>query len=65
MTDLSTALIEEAQEERERNPYQFAILMGLNTTGKHVYAGTVPEAEIARRRKANKAARVQRRKNRG
>ena len=63
MTDLSTALIEEAQEERERNPYQFAILMGLQS--KQVYAGTVPKAEIARRRKANKVTRAQRRKNRG
>ena len=65
MTDLSTALIEEAQEERERNPYQFALLVAMNVMGKHVYAGTVPEAEIARRRKANKVARAQRRKNRG
>lgn len=62
MTDLSTALIEEAQEERERNPYQFAILMALQS--KPVYAGTVPEAEIARRRKANKVARASRKRNR-
>ena len=31
---------------------------------KHVYAGTVPAKEIARRRAANKVARVSRRKNR-
>lgn len=46
------------------NPYQLAILMGLNRLGKHVYAGTVPEAVKAKRRKANKVARQSRRKNR-
>lgn len=32
--------------------------------GKHVYAGTVPHAEVQRRRAANKAARASRRRNR-
>lgn len=31
---------------------------------KHIYAGTVPAKEIARRRAANKVARVSRRHNR-
>jgi hypothetical protein len=31
---------------------------------KHIYAGTVPPAVIARRRKRNKAARIARRHNR-
>lgn len=48
----------------EPNPYQKAILFALNTMGKHVYAGTVSEAEIARRRKANKVARAKRKRNR-
>lgn len=38
------------------------ILVGLQ--GKHMYAGTVPEAEVARRRAKNKVARRQRRVNR-
>lgn len=62
---LATAFLDEAQEAQERDPYGFAILMGLNVTGKHIYGGTVPEAEKARRRKANKVARESRRKNRG
>lgn len=33
--------------------------------GRHVYAGTVPAAEVARRRAANKVARRSRRVNRG
>jgi len=46
------------------NPFQRSILFGLARTGKHVYAGTVPTAEKARRRAASKAARVARRANR-
>lgn len=38
------------------------ILVGLQR--KHMYAGTVPEAEVTRRRKANRVARRQRRTNR-
>lgn len=37
--------------------YQRRILAALNLTGKHIYAGTVPAAEKARRRAADKAAR--------
>lgn len=39
------------------SPFQRLILAGLNRTGKHIYAGTVPAATKARRRAANKAAR--------
>lgn len=40
------------------------ILLGLQNTGRHVYAGTVPHAEKVRRRKANKVAGASRRMNR-
>ena len=42
-----------------------AILVGLNRLNRHVYAGTVPHADVAARRKRNKAARASRRINRG
>lgn len=45
-------------------PFQRQILFALNRTGKHVYAGTVDPATIAKRRKANKAARAARRAGR-
>lgn len=45
----------------EPNRFQFAILVGLNRLGKHVYGGTVPEAVKAKRRRVNKAARKARR----
>lgn len=61
---LAEAQKEVVELERERNPFQFAILIGLNRTGKHIYSGTVPEAEKIRRRKANKVARASRKKNR-
>ncbi len=41
-----------------------AVLLGLQNTGRHVYAGTVPAATVARRRAANKVARRSRRVNR-
>lgn len=41
--------------------YQTAILIGLQ--GKHIYGGTVPEAEVQRRRAKNRAARHARRGN--
>lgn len=41
-----------------------AILLGLSNRAKHVYGGTVPAAEVARRRAKNKAARKSRRANR-
>lgn len=61
---LAEAQKEVVELERERNPFQFAILIGLNRMGKHIYSGTVPEAEKIRRRKANKVARASRKKNR-
>jgi hypothetical protein len=41
-------------------PYQRVILFALNNIGstKHIYGGTVPFAEIQRRRKRNKASRA-------
>lgn len=59
------------------NLFQRRILGALNLSAKyptlagpgrlsysHIYAGTVPAAEVARRRKANKVARASRRLNR-
>jgi hypothetical protein len=43
-------------------PYARAILWGLQR--KHVYQGTVPEAEVQRRRVRNRATRKARRANR-
>lgn len=40
------------------------MLLALAATGKHVYGGTVPAAVVARRRTANKRARVARRAGR-
>jgi len=48
----------------EDNPYQKAILFAMNRLRMPIYSGTVDADEIARRRKANKAARISRRKNR-
>ena len=47
------------------NEFQQLVFVGLNTLGKHVYQGTVSEAEVARRRAKNKVARQSRRRNRG
>lgn len=44
-------------------PFQRRILLALQN-GRHIYGGTVPEAEIARRRAAIKVARKSRRVNR-
>ena len=60
----SRLLAQDLEEFAQPSEYQVNILFALQRTGKHVYAGTVPEAEIKRRRKANKVARVSRRKNR-
>lgn len=43
------------------NPTGAPMLMALNSTGKHVYGGTVTAAVKAKRRAANKAARRARR----
>lgn len=42
------------------NLFQRRILAGLNMTGKHIYGGTVPASEKAKRRKAGKAAKAAR-----
>lgn len=42
-----------------------AILAALTNRARHVYGGTVPPQTVARRRAANKAARLSRRVNRG
>jgi hypothetical protein len=39
--------------------------MALERSGKNTYAGTVPHAEVQRRRAANRRARASRRINRG
>lgn len=44
--------------------FSLAVLGGLQG-GKHIYAGTVPAAEIRRRRAANRRAAASRRQNRG
>ena len=49
-----------------QNGFQQAVFLGLNSIpGLHVYAGTVSEADVARRRAKNKVARKSRRANRG
>jgi hypothetical protein len=48
----------------DRLPSSGNMVLALNLTRKHVYAGTV-HAEVLRRRKANKVARASRRRNRG
>lgn len=53
----------EVEEHLDLTP-QAMMLAALNRTGKHVYEGTVPVAEVARRRAKNKVARISRRKNR-
>ena len=45
------------------NPYQLTILLALNKLGRHIYSGSVAPGEKARRRKANKVARTQRKVN--
>ena len=48
----------------EDGPYQKTILFAMNKLRMPIYSGTVEPEEIARRRKANKVARISRRKNR-
>jgi len=48
----------------EPDPYAVSILWALQSTGKHVYAGTVPAHVKARRRAANKVAKASRKANR-
>lgn len=49
---------------RDFNAAAGRLLLALNHTGQHIYAGTVPAAEKARRRAANRVARKSRRINR-
>lgn len=56
--------VEDVKPAKEDTPYQKTILAALNRTGRHVYAGTVTDSTRARRRKANRQARVQRKSNR-
>jgi len=44
--------------------YSLSILWALQSTSKHVYAGTVPAHVKARRRAANKVAKASRKANR-
>jgi len=46
-------------------PASAGMAYALSRTGKHVYAGTVPVAEVQRRRAANRVASQSRRTNRG
>ena len=46
-------------------PASAGMAYALDRTGKHVYAGTVPPAEVQRRRAANRVASQSRRTNRG
>jgi len=50
--------------EENTGPSSYQLTMLLAIQRKPMYLGTVPRAEIDRRRAANKRARVQRRKNR-
>lgn len=51
---------------RPPNVFQMMLLKALNNPrlGKHIYAGTADPKAVEKRRKANKVARIQRRKNR-
>ncbi|AXH46892.1 hypothetical protein I5G67_gp054 [Mycobacterium phage Aminay] len=49
--------------ENEPTPYERAVLAGLQNL-RHIYAGTVPAAVKADRRRRNKLARLSRRINR-
>lgn len=46
------------------NTFQLAIPTGLNRLGKHIYGGTADPVDVAKRRKANKRAKAQRKANR-
>lgn len=50
--------------ETARRERSLGMLLALNRTGKHVYAGTVAGAEKARRRAQGKRARIARRAHR-
>lgn len=61
-TDLAAqlaAIKADADARRAARPAGYGMLRALQA--KHVYAGTVDPAEVARRRRRNKAARIARR----
>jgi len=53
-----------AEEIAHANRPSTQMLMAISATGKHLYQGTVPAHIKARRRAANKAARIARKANR-
>ena len=61
---LSLASLFPALQQSPQQRKAFTVASALGLTGKHVYAGTVPPEEVARRRAANRVARRQRRVNR-
>ena len=61
---LSDAISEDIAEQKERNSFQFALLVAMNVGNYHVYGGTVPEAVKEKRRKANRVAKHSRKINR-
>lgn len=54
----------QAENRKEKTSYQKAVLLGLNRTGKHVYAGTVSETKKAKTRKLNSRQKASRKVNR-
>ena len=64
-------IVEDARSEANKVPeflkpsgYALTVLLAMNRMGKHIYEGTVPTKVVAKRRKANKKARAQRKVNR-
>lgn len=62
----SASSAEFVPERKPINVFQTMILLALNNPklGKHIYAGTADPVAVAKRRKANKLARKQRKVNR-
>lgn len=60
----TTTLVDEAPEQAVARRQLLAYSRASESTGRHVYGGTVPPAVVARRRAANKAARKARRAGR-
>lgn len=53
-----------AAAKAQPSPVGLPVLLALSDGTRHIYAGTVPAAEVQRRRAANKVARRSRRANR-
>lgn len=51
----------DAEVAPQQSSYGITILLALNGSGRHIYEGTVPAAEKARRRAKDKRARAARR----